>query len=82
MATRLDSKSPLGKLILQKLYLMGKNQAWLAEQMNVNMSHISIICSKTKNPRFETLFKISKILDIEISELYQAVAENFENKGN
>lgn len=82
MATRLDSKSPLGKLILQKLYLMGKNQAWLAEQMNVNMSYISIICSKTKNPRFETLSKISKILDMEISELYQAVAENFESKGN
>lgn len=82
MATRLDSKSPLGKLILQKLYLMGKNQAWLAEQMNVNMSYISIICSKTKNPRFETLSKISKILDMEISELYQAVAENFESKGD
>ena len=80
MATRLDNKSPLGKLILKKLYLMGKNQAWLAEQMNVSISHISVICSKTKNPKFETLSKISKMLDIEISELYQAVAENFEKK--
>lgn len=79
MATRLDNKTPLGKLILTKLYLMGKNQAWLAEQMDVNLSHISIICSKTMNPKFQTLSKISKILDIEINELYQAVAENYEN---
>lgn len=79
MATRLDNKTALGKLILKNLYLKGKNQAWLAEQMNVNMSHISVICSKTKNPKFETLSKISKILDIEISELYHAVAENFES---
>lgn len=78
MASRLENKSPLGKLILTKLYLMGENQAWLAEQMNVNISHISVICSKTKNPKFKTLSKISKILDIELTELYQAVAENFE----
>lgn len=80
MAARLDGKSPLGRLILKKLYLMGKNQAWLAEQMNVKISHISVICSKTRNPKFETLSKISKILDIEISELYQAIAENYESK--
>lgn len=82
MAARFDKKSPLGKLVLKRLYLKGKNQAWLAEQMNVNTSHISALCSKTKTPKFETLSKISKILDIEIAELYQAVAENFESKEN
>lgn len=79
MATQLDNKTALGKLILTTLYLKGKNQAWLAEQMNVSISHISVICSKTKNPKFETLSKISKVLDIEISELYQAVTTNFDS---
>lgn len=79
MATNLDNKSPLGRLVLTKLYLKGKNQAWLAEQMGVNISYISIFCSKIKNPNVKTLVKVSKILDIEISELYQAVAENYEN---
>lgn len=78
MASLLDNKSPLGKLILTNLYLKGKNQAWLAKQMNVNISHVSAICSKTKNPKFETLSKISKILDIELSELYEAISKNFE----
>ena len=82
MATRSDNKTPLGKLILRKLYLMGKNQAWLAEQMNVNISNISVLCSKTKNPTFETMSKLSKILDIDSSELFKSVAENFESKEN
>lgn len=78
MATRLDNKTPLGKLILTKLYLKGKNQEWLAEQIGVNPNHISVLCSKIKCPRIDTLYKISKALDIEMSELFQAVSESIE----
>ena len=80
MATQLDDKSPLGKLILQRIYLMGKNQAWLAEQINVKPSHISILCKTIKCPTIDTLRKLSNVLDIEIEELYKAVAENVEDK--
>jgi len=75
MATRLDNKTPLGKLILKNLYLKGKNQAWLAEQINVKPNHICLLCSKIICPKAETLLKISKALDIEIEDLYRAVAE-------
>lgn len=78
MATNLDNKTPLGKLILRKLYLKGKNQAWLAKQINVKPNHISIICSKIKCPKVRTLLKISKALDVDIEELYKAVAETVE----
>lgn len=50
MATKLDNKTPLGKLILKNLYLKGKNQEWLAEQIDVNPNHISVLCSKIKCP--------------------------------
>lgn len=76
MAICTDNKTPLGKMILTKLYLMGKNQAWLATQIGVTPNHISILCSKIKNPKVETLKKLSKALDIELTELYKAVAEN------
>lgn len=76
MAVVLSDKTPLGKVILQNLYLQGKNQAWLAEQMNVKISYVSILCSKIKNPTPETLSKVSKALNIEIAELYQAVIQN------
>lgn len=76
MASRLDNKTPLGKLILKELYLKGKNQAWLAEQIGVNPNHISILCSRIKTPKIETLKKLSKVLDVELVELYKAVAEN------
>ena len=75
MATTLENKTPLGKTILKRLYLQGKNQAWLAQQMNVSPNHISLLCSKIKNPKVETLKKLSEILDIELEGLYKAVAE-------
>lgn len=78
MATTLDNKTPLGKIILKNLYLKGKNQAWLAEEIGVNPNHISILCSKIKNPKVETLKKLSKALDIELEDLYKAVAETVE----
>lgn len=81
MAVRTDDKTPLGKLILKSLYLKGKNQAWLAEQMGVNPNHISVLCSKIKNPKVETLKKLSKALDIELEDLYKAVAETAETAG-
>lgn len=81
MATNFDNKTPLGKLILKKLYLKGKNQAWLAEQIHVKPNHICILCSKIRCPKVETLLKISKALDVDIEELYKAVAETVETTG-
>lgn len=78
LATRTDNKTPLGKLILKRLYLKGKNQAWLAEQIGANPNHISVLCSRIKNPKVETLKKLSKALDIELEDLYRAVAETVE----
>lgn len=78
MATCTDNKTPLGKMILKKLYLMGKNQKWLAEQIGAKPNHISILCSRIKNPKVTTLKKLSKALDIELEDLYRAVAETME----
>lgn len=78
MAVRTDNKTPLGKLILKSLYLKGKNQAWLAEQIDATPNHVSVLCSKIKNPQVQTLKKISKALDIELEVLYKAVAETVE----
>lgn len=78
MAVRTDNKTPLGKLILKNLYLNGKNQEWLAKQIGVSTSHISILCSKIQNPKIETLKKLSIALGIELVDLYKAVAETVE----
>lgn len=78
MAITLENKTPLGKLILRELYLQGKNQVWLAKQIHVKPNHICILCSKIRCPKVDTLLKISKALDINIEELYKAVAETIE----
>ena len=82
MATKLDNKTPLGQLILKELYLKGKNQAWLAEQIQVSPNHICILCSKIKNPKTETLVKIASALDVDVTKLYKAVAETVHIKSN
>lgn len=78
MATNLDNKTPLGKLILRELYFQGKNQVWLSKQIHVKPNHICVLCSKIRCPKVDTLLKISKALDINIEELYKAVAETVE----
>lgn len=76
MAGKSTNKTPLGKFVLRELYLQGRNQRWLAEQIGVNPNHICVLLSKTKFPRSDTLLKISKSLDIDISKLYEAIEEN------
>lgn len=78
MTTTFSNKTPLGKLIIKCLYLKGKNQAWLADQIHVHPNHISIICSKAMRPRECTLRKISAALGIEMDELNRAVLETAE----
>ncbi|HCT92481.1 MAG TPA: hypothetical protein DF613_14055 [Lachnospiraceae bacterium] len=48
--------------------------------MNVSKSTVSVICSKTKNPTFGTLKKLSIVLDIELEDLFKAVAEAVETR--
>ena len=72
MAVVTDTKTPLGKFILQQLYQMGK------KQIGVKPNHVCILCSKTKSPKIETLFKISKALDVNLDELLKVVSENMD----
>lgn len=78
MATRTDNKTPLGKIILKNLYLKGLNQAWLADQIGSSPCYISVLCTKIKNPKVETLEKISIALNISMEDLCRAVCETTE----
>lgn len=80
MSTILDNKTSLGKVIFKESLSTRKNQAWLAKQIDVSENHISIICSKIKSPKIETLLKISKALDIDVDELLKAVSENLKER--
>lgn len=76
MAIVLDKKSRLGKVILTRLYLMGKNQAWLAKQTRMNQSYICTMCTKNINPKIETLIKISQALELDVNELIDVIKSN------
>lgn len=59
-----------------KVVLVEKKRTnkWLCEQLNVNPSTVSKWCTNSSQPDLETLVKISRLLDVELSDL---VNKNF-----
>lgn len=47
----------------------GKTNNWLADQLEMNRTTVSKWCRNEMQPRVETLFQISKVLDIDVREL-------------
>lgn len=47
----------------------GRNNNWLAEQLNVNINTVSKWCTNTMQPTVERLFEIAKVLDVNVREL-------------
>ncbi|WP_026768816.1 helix-turn-helix transcriptional regulator [Asinibacterium sp. OR53] len=47
----------------------GRNNNWLAEQLNVNINTVSKWCTNNMQPTVERLFEIAKVLDINVREL-------------
>ncbi|MEW7281366.1 helix-turn-helix transcriptional regulator [Aquimarina sp. 2201CG1-2-11] len=47
----------------------GKTNNWLADELEMNRTTVSKWCRNEMQPRVETLFQISRVLDIEVREL-------------
>lgn len=60
----------LGKRIADLRAKRGFTQEQLAEKLEYSPNHISKLESARTNPSFELLVNISKVLDIEIKELF------------
>ena len=47
----------------------GKTNNWLADQLEMNRTTVSKWCRNEMQPRVETLFQISKVLNVDVREL-------------
>jgi len=47
----------------------GKTNNWLADQLDMNRTTVSKWCRNKMQPRVETLFQLSKVLDMDVREL-------------
>ncbi|KAA6318197.1 hypothetical protein EZS27_031763 [termite gut metagenome] len=54
------------KVVLVEQKRTGK---WLAEALKKNESTVSRWCTNESQPSLETLFKIAKVLDVDVREL-------------
>jgi putative transcriptional regulator len=59
-----------------KIVLIEKDRSnlWLAEKMNVTAAAVSRWCTNDAQPNIETLFKIAKVLGVEVVELLNTKA--------
>lgn len=51
------------------LKLRGLKQKWLAEQLGLTPVMISLYVSNKRQPKLETMIRISQLLDVEINDL-------------
>ncbi|HVX28522.1 MAG TPA: helix-turn-helix transcriptional regulator [Parafilimonas sp.] len=49
-----------------------KTNLWLAEKLSVSKTTVSKWCTNDNQPTIETLFKIAKVLSVEVCELLVA----------
>ena len=47
----------------------GKTNKWLADELKMNRTTISKWCRNEMQPRIETLYKIAKVLQINVKDL-------------
>jgi len=60
---------PVYNRIKAVLAEQGKTNNWLADKLEMNRTTVSKWCRNEMQPRIETLFQISKVLDVEVREL-------------
>jgi len=47
----------------------GKNNNWLAEELDVNVNTVSKWCTNNMQPTVERLFQIAKVLNVDAKDL-------------
>ena len=69
MAKRIVPKEKVLNRLKIILAQKSKTNLWLAEQMGKNIATVSEWCTNTKQPKLENLYKIARILDVEVRKL-------------
>lgn len=80
MDKRKNTKISIGKLIKSKRKKKKLTQTELAKLVGLSARHIGKLEDGTYSPRFDTYLKLSDILDIKQSEMYNCI--NFRLRDN
>lgn len=66
-------KNKFGLKVVEELYIMGKNQSWLAEQCGVTKQYISQIINGRLKPSPIVTQKIAEVINMDVRELRRLV---------
>lgn len=68
-----DGKNEFGLEVVKRLYIIGKNQKWLAEQCGVSKQYISQIVYGKSKPSAEITQRIADVFDMDVQKLRELV---------
>ncbi len=71
--SKLSKKSELGLIIYERLYQLGKNQCWLAQQTGVSGAYISFVMNGKSTPSPVLTKKIAETLEVDVTVLVRAI---------
>lgn len=77
---KIGKKTKLGKVILVKLVSLEKNQAWLAAQIHTSPERISAYVTGRAIPSVQSVYAISKVLEIDSDKLLEAIVSEEKEK--
>ncbi len=55
--------------IKEVLVIQGKSQKWLAEEMGISTTAMTLICNNKSQPHLKDLRRMAEFLDIDVREL-------------
>ncbi len=76
MPKMLNRRNKLGLEVSKKLYILGKNQKWLADQCGCSEVYISRIINGKARPSIEMSEKIAEALGMSAVEIRKMVLED------
>ena len=70
-----DGKNKLGEAIVKKLYIMGKNQTWLAQWCGCSKQYVSEVVHGKSKPSPAMTEKIAEALGMNVTEVRKLALE-------
>lgn len=71
-----EGTNKFGRVVAEELYVIGKNQNWLAKQCGVTKQYISQIINGKRRPSPSVTQKIAEIIDYDVKELRRLVLKS------
>lgn len=78
---KLRGKGLIGRIVIKKLYTLGKTQEWLASEVGITKAYMSNILNGYQIPSARIIRKIADVLELNYDVLIEMILNSTEEEG-